>query len=215
MTPCIDNYRDLPLGVYLDILDANSDESRDEVEKQAATLALLSGMTEKAVLDLPIADYTALVRKASFIYHPMPRIPRAARSYKAGAFTLRAQTDLRKITAAQYIDFKTFAPEGDARLVELLSVILIPDGCSYNDGYDIAEVQDAIRENISVEQAVSLAAFFLTRFAALIRSTRTSLSRLEKRERNPERKARVKEQMARLTAETEALLTGLGAGSPA
>lgn len=215
MTPCIDNYRDLPLGVYLDILDVNSDESRDEVEKQAGTLALLAGMTEKQVMDLPIADYAALVRKARFIYSPMDRFPRAARSYKAGDFTLRAQTDLRKITAAQYIDFKTFAPEGDARLVELLSVILIPEGCAYNDGYDIAQVQDAIREHLSVEQAVSLAAFFLTRFAELIRSTRTSLNRMARRERNPERKARLEEQMARLTAETEMLLAGLGAGSPA
>lgn len=215
MTPCIDNWRDLPLGVYLDILDVYADESREDIDKQVSALALLAGMTEKQVLDLPIAEYTALARKADFLARPLERIPRAARTYKAGDFTLRAQTDLRKITAAQYIDFKTFAPEGDARLVELLSVILIPEGCEYNDGYDIAEVQDAIRGHLSVEQAVSLAAFFLTRFAELIRSTRTSLSRLTRKERNPERKARLEEQMARLTAETEALLEGLGAGSPA
>ena len=46
--------------------------------------------------------------------------------------------------------------------MEFLSVILVPKGHRYNDGYDIIEVQRAIREEMSVSDGVSLAGFFLT-----------------------------------------------------
>ena len=208
----IDSFAALPVGVWLDILSVNADPARDEVDKQAGTIALLTGMTEREVLNLPIAEYSALARKADFLGVAPARLPRAARSYKCGDWTLRAQMDLRKITAAQYIDFQTFAPEGDKRLVELLSVALIPDGKEYNDGYDIAEVQAAIREHLSVEQALSLTAFFLTKFAALIKTTRNSLSRMARTERNKERREAIRERMAEMTAAWENLLAA-GAGS--
>ena len=62
----------------------------------------------------------------------------------------------------QYIDFQTYAPDLDKCLVEFLSVILVPKGHRYNEGYDILEVQKAIREEMSVSDGVSLAGFFLT-----------------------------------------------------
>ena len=210
-TQIIDNFAALPVGVWLDILAVNADTSRDDVDKQVGTLALLTGLTEREVLTLPIVEYRDLARKADFLGVAPTRLLRAARSYKAGRFTLRPHVDLRKITAAQYIDFQTFAPEGDKRLVELLSVALIPDGCEYNDGYDIAEVQDAIRADISVEQALSLTAFFLSRFAALIRSTRNSLRRLARTERNRERRGRLVTSLTEMETAMEALLQG-GAG---
>lgn len=206
-TQIIDSFAALPVGVWLQILAVNKDDTRDEVDKQVGTLALLTGRTERELLNIPIAEYSALARKADFLASVPERLPRAARSYKAGAFTLRAQTDLNKITAAQYIDFQTFAPEGEARLVELLSVALVPDGCDYNDGtYDLGAVQDAIREGISVEQALSLTAFFLGKFAALIVSTRRSLTRMARTERNPERRARMRERLADLERAAETLL---------
>lgn len=210
-TPIIDNFAALPVGTWLEILEVNADESRDDVEKQAGTIALLTGLSEREVLNLPITEYSTLARKADFLAHAPARLPRAARSYKAGRFTLKMQADFQKITAAQYIDFQTFAPEGDKRLVELLSVALVPDGCDYNDGYDVAEVQDAIRADISVEQAMSLTAFFLSRFAALIKTTRNSLSRMTKTERNPERREMLRTRMAEMTAAWENLCSA-GAG---
>ena len=208
----IENFAALPVGVWLDILAVNSDEAREDIDKQVGTIALLTGMTEREVLNLPIAEYSALARKADFLGVAPARLPRAARSYKCGDWTLRAQMDLRKITAAQYIDFQTFAPEGDKRLVELLSVVLIPDGKEYNDGYDIAEVQAAIREHLSVEQALSLTAFFLTKFAALIRSTRNSLSQIARTERNKERRGRLMVTLTEMEATLETLFTS-GVGS--
>lgn len=208
-TPMIDTFAALPVGTWLDILAAQ-EANPDPVDRQVATLALLTGLSEKRILALPIAEYSDLARRAEFLATAPVRLPRAAKTYKVGEWTLRVQGDLRKITAAQYIDFQTFAPQGDAALVELLSVVLIPDDApGYNDGYDIAAVQTAIRADLSVDDALALAAFFLSKYAALIRSTETSLKRLTRRERNPQRREAMESRLAILTEAREKLTAGL------
>lgn len=216
----IDTFAALPVGTWLDILAAQ-EANPDPVDRQVATLALLTGLRVKEILALPIAEYSDLARRAEFLATAPVRLPRAAKTYKVGEWTLRVQGDLRKITAAQYIDFQTFAPQGDKALVELLSVVLIPDDApGYNDGYDIAAVQTAIRADLSVDDALALAAFFLSKYAALIRSTETSLKRLTRRERNPQRREALTERLAILTEAREKLTAGLtaslvaGDGSP-
>jgi hypothetical protein len=211
----ITSFATLPVGTWLEILKVNEDPARDDFDKQAGTIALLNGLTERQVLALPVPEYRELARQAEFLGVIPERIPRAASSYKVDGYTLTTALDMRKITAAQYIDFQTFLPEGEKRLVELLSVALVPKGETYNDGsYDIAEVQRAIRNDLTVEQALSLIAFFMNRLAGLIRSTKTSLSRLTRKEKDKEKAAAMKARMDELQRTTENLLRIAGAGSP-
>lgn len=210
MIDCIDNYRDLPLGVYRDIIAAN--DIPDEVDRQVAVIALLTGRSQRDILNLPIADYTALAGKAAFLTSPPDKLPRVADAYRVGGFTLIPSKDLRKVTAAQYIDFQSLATKGDAALPEILSCFLIPEGCKYGDGYDVTEVHAAVLE-MPVSDVLALSAFFLKRYAGLIRATRISLERMRKRERNPKRRAMLEARMRELKAVTASLTDG--AGSPA
>lgn len=189
MIPCIDNYKDLSLGKYEDIIKANSIES--DIDRQVAVLSVLTGLSERELLNLPIAEYSQLAAKTNYLQTPVTKTGRIASKYHAGKFTLVPTGDLRKITTAQYIDFQTLAPEGDAKLVEILSCFLVPEGMKYNDGYDIIEVQNAIREDLSVQDALNLSAFFLNKYAALIKATRHSLERTIKRETNPKRRKKM------------------------
>ena len=207
MIDCIDNYRDLPLGVYRDIIAAN--DIPDEVDRQVAVIALLTGRSQRDILNLPIADYTTLAGKAAFLTSPPDKLPRVVDAYRVGGFTLVPSKDLRKVTAAQYIDFQSLAPKGDAALPEILSCFLIPAGCKYGDGYDVAEVHAAVLE-MSVADVLALSAFFLKRYAGLIRATRISLERMRKRERNPKRRAMLEARMRELTAVTASLTAGVG-----
>ena len=45
MIPCIDNYKDLSLGKYEDIIKANSIES--DIDRQVAVLSILTGLSER------------------------------------------------------------------------------------------------------------------------------------------------------------------------
>lgn len=167
----IDNYRDLSIGMYLDICDIDRREDIEELHKQVQILALLTGMAEEDIYNLPLEDYKVLSAKSNYLRKPYDGEILMAKSYKVGAFTLTPVEDFRKITTAQYIDFQTFSKEGEKRVVELLSTMLVPKGCKYNQGYDVIEVQKAIREEMSVAEALTLFAFFFVQYKQLIRDS--------------------------------------------
>lgn len=189
----IDNYADLPIGLYQDIEAVSKDTDRDELDRQVAIVALLSGIAEKDLLALPIADYSALAAKTAFLAQPCPE-GRTARQYIVGPFTLVPTDDLARINTAQYIDFQQMAGDPEGNFVALLSIFLLPKGKRYNEDYDIAEVQAAIREHLSVQDAITLSAYFFGLWASLTRVTLNSSERLARKIRNPEKRKELTEQ---------------------
>ena len=204
-TECIDNYRDLPVGKYEEIVRL-CDTEMSEVDRKVAIVAILTGKTEDEVLRLPLPTFTQYSAKARFLERECPEnlIPGVARSYPIGGFVLVPVTDIRKITAAQYIDFQTFSKERDTRTVEMLSCFLVPRGCEYNDGYDVLDVHRAIREEMSVAEMLALLAFFFGRFLQSTQTILTSSIRSLKKT-NPEA-------AEELTARYQALADSLTAG---
>lgn len=207
----IDNYADLPVGLYMEIL-ATSRADMEDIDKQVRIISLLSGMPETQVLTLPIPDYKVLAAATEFLTEPCQE-GRVAKSYRLGGMELVPTSDLTKITAAQYIDFQTLSKGGDERTVELCSVFLVPKGHKYADGYDIADVQDAIRRHLSVQDVVTLAAFFLRRYAELIVSSLTSCKRLVRRTRDARKKAELEAKMAEAETALRRLTDSMTAGA--
>lgn len=161
----IDNYNRLTIGQHIEIQEIARNETLEDIDRQVQILSVLTGTSEDELLHLPIHEYKELVVKAEFLnpenlknisVHPV------AKRYLVGGFELVPVRDYRKLETGQYIDFQTYAPDLDKFLVEFLSVILVPKGHRYNEGYDILEVQRAIREEMSVTDGVSIAGFFLT-----------------------------------------------------
>lgn len=210
----ITSYSQLPLGLFLDIRALQEDEALDPIDLRVAVVAALTGKTEREVLDAPIAESSEWFAAASFLEHDADVPKRIADAYHLGEWELIPTTDLRKITTAQYIDFQAFAPGGEKTLPQLLSVFLVPKGRAYNDGYDVAAVQQAIRDQLTVSDVMALQAFFLTKYAGLIRTSRSFLGRILKQERDPRKKARIRTRLATLETLVETLQTA-GAGSPA
>ena len=168
----IDNYRKLPIGKYLDIVRLCETEM-NEVDRRVKIIGILTGLTDDEVLNLPLMEFTECSAKAKFLDKECPEnlIPAVSRSYAIGGFVLLPVTDIRKITTAQYIDFKTFEKDKEHNFVEMLSCFLVPRGKDYNDGYDILDVHNAIKREMSVAEVLSLLAFFFKSWAGLIRST--------------------------------------------
>lgn len=178
----ITSFQDLTLGVMLR-LSAIPDDI-DPLDRQVSILAALSKCTENDILALPLDEYSRRVAASRFLDNDdLPqRLPQ--RSYKVGAFELEPVRDYRKMTTAQFVDFKTFTDSaaGDERAlanlsVELLSCMLVPKGHAYCDGYDPIDVQAAIREHLRADDAVCLSAFFLSRWTRWSRRILTSSRR--------------------------------------
>ena len=209
MLKIIDNYRDLPIGMYQEICAIDRRQDLDDLSKQVLTISLLTYTLEEEILDLPISEYRALAAKATFLEQEYTGKILTAKSYQIGHLTLIPIQDYRKITTAQYIDFQTFAKDPDQNVVEILSTMLIPKGKKYNQGYDIVEVQDAIRDHLSVADALSLLAFFFVRYHRLIVDSLTSCKRAAKRIPDPEKRI----QILKRIKEQEEILLRIGDGS--
>lgn len=178
----ITSYKELPVGKYLE-LESIVLGYPDDVERNTLVLSVLTGKTPKELMNMPLEEYTALNRKAAFLATPPDPRKRVASSYRAGRFDLVPVHDFRKITTAQYVDFQSFLKAGSdsAVDVDVLSCFLVPKGCTYCDGYEPSEVKAAIREGLSVEDALTLHRFFFLASVNSMRRSATSLTARAKR----------------------------------
>lgn len=197
----IDNYNDLTVGKYQEIRVLLNGEVVDEYSTNIQLVSILSDMTEDEVLSLELTQYKALNQKLSFLLQEPPK-RMIANVYKIGGYELETMLAIDKMSVAQYVDYQTFVKDTDKFLVEMLSIFLIPKGHKYNDGYDIIEVQKAIRDNLSIVDAMSLSAFFLLWSQSLMKATLTSLTKkakkMKKKMKNPMEIQKMEEAIANL-----------------
>ena len=202
MIKIIDNYRNLPVGKWLEIMELSKDENVDALEQQVKTIAILTGLTDDEVLDLPIMEYKSLAAKTMFLEKEYDGKLQIAKSYGLNGMELIPVKDLNKITTAQYVDYQTFSKEGDMYLVQTLSTLLVPKGKKYNDGYDMDAVQQAIRDNLSVADVLSLYAFFLTKWVKSIKDSQTFLDKEIRKISNKTMRERLMKQMQEMHSKT-------------
>lgn len=205
----IDNYRKLPIGKYNEIVKLCETEM-DEVDRKVRIVGILTGLTDDEVLALPLTDFTECCAKAKFIDLPCPEtlIPSVSKSYPVGGFNLVPVTDMRKVTTAQYIDFLAFSNDKEHNIVEMLSCFLVPKGMDYNEGYDILDVHNAIKEEMSVAEVLAVLAFFFGSWTRSLHSTLSYSERTARRLKDKEKRKMIMERIAELRS------TISGGGSP-
>ena len=205
----IDNYRKLPIGKYNEIVKLCETEM-DEVDRKVRIVGILTGLTDDEVLALPLTDFTECCAKAKFIDLPCPEtlIPSVSKSYPVGGFNLVPVTDMRKVTTAQYIDFLSFSKDKEHNIVEMLSCFLVPKGMDYNEGYDILDVHNAIKEEMSVAEVLAVLAFFFGSWTRSLHSTLSYSERMARRVKDKEKRQMMMERIAELRS------TISGGGSP-
>ena len=136
-----------------DILDAEGD---DDITKNVRLVALMLDKDESEVWDMELSKVGEYIDKLRFLNKfDIPDHPRM--KINIPGYELEVMKDVTKINVAQYVDYQSFAQlplrEG---IDKILSIFLIPKGCSYNTGYDIVDLQKSIRENLSFRIGESL-----------------------------------------------------------
>lgn len=169
----IDSYETLPLGIYEKCLDCQGDENEVTLE----VLSLLSGHTVDELMTMPIDGYFAIKAQGAFLLY-QPTAGKVQERYKCGEFTLRPIKGVKDITTAQFIDFQEWSKQPGRNTAEKLACFLTPEGRDYGEGYDQEDVINAVREHLSVADAITLDAFF---FYASLKSMHASLASLERR----------------------------------
>lgn len=191
----IDNWSKLTVGKYQEV-KAITTSGRDVTEVNTELLSVLTDIDVDDLLDMPLIRYNNLLQCTGFLYDDMPK-RMVATKYVLGGITFDVMLNIEKMTAAQFIDYQTYVKDIENNLVPLLSIFLIPKGCKYNNGYDMIEIQNIIKDNLCIVDASALAAFFLEWYNGLLTATVRSLTKrmkkMMKKETNQETIEKMKE----------------------
>lgn len=148
----------ISVGEFLDLRTIIADEGRSAEDRQIAIAALLQGVSEDELLTMPLDEAREAFALANSLDTP-PKRSRIRRLYQVGAWTLRA-TESKDMTVAQWVDFQTFGRDMEKNIVEVLSVALVPNGKTYNEGYDIEALKRDIRNKMMIPDALAVCFFF-------------------------------------------------------
>lgn len=148
----------ISVGEFVEIRTILADESRNAEDKQIAIAALLQGISEDELLNMPLDEARKAFALANSLDSP-PKRSRIRQLYRVGAWTLRA-TEAKDMTVAQWVDFQTFGRDMEKNIVEILSVALVPDKKTYNTGYDIEALKRDIRNKMMLPDALAVCFFF-------------------------------------------------------
>lgn len=95
--------------------------------------------------------------------------------------------NLTQMTTAQFVDYQNYAKENPVDISKCLSVFIIPKGHTYNDGYDLKQVQDDIKD-LDMVTINTLAFFFKKLFVLLLEITLLCLTQDTKKMNIPTEK---------------------------
>lgn len=156
----IDSYRKLSIAKY-DEIKKIMEKDIEDIDKQVELIACLADMDIDKVYNLPLTKYEDMVEKTSFLYElPKPKST-LPKKLVIGEDKYYIFKNVEKMTTGQYIDLQNYL-KNDMGVAYILTTIIIPEGCRYNENYNIDDLEKNIYQYMNVEDAISIA-FFLHR----------------------------------------------------
>lgn len=188
-------YKDINIKKYLELKKV-LDDTDDLYRVQSQLIAIVNDMTEEEVLNLPLTEYTKKVHTIDFLTE-VPKISnRTPKKLNLNGRKYEVITDVRKLSAGQYIDFQTLmqSENVDDYLPNLLACFIMPENENYGD-YDVMAVADEIAEYLDIETAFSLMRFFQSASSLLISNTLSYLVKRMKKLLRETKDAQTKEKI--------------------
>lgn len=134
----------------------------DEDDRTIAIAELLLG---DDVTTLPLSEFLEKIKQLDFLKEPIPEnVPPKKLEIQGKKYYLDCL--LGRVMTAQYVDYVNFSKTND--ISKMLAVFVIPENHKYNDGYDMEEVFEDIKE-IPIPVVNNLAFFFKRQFNAYMK----------------------------------------------
>ena len=204
------DWENITIEKYYNIKDILDDETDDDITKNVKLVAVITGKDEDEVWNMDMAEAGEYISQLQFLNKfELPKNPNM--KIKLPNYDLVVIKDLSKINVAQYVDFQNFVKlplrEG---MEKILSIFLIPEGCKYNDGYDIIDVQKEIRENISFRVAEGLLSFFIEKYGELLIHSLVYCRHQVKKTKDPEMMEKFKKTEKEIQQKLDSLIRLIG-----
>ena len=195
-------YKDINIRKFIELKEI-VDRETEELALQTNLIACLNDMTEDEVLNLPLSEYQEKVKDIAFLTEKPEMSPKCPKKININGKKFNVITDPRRMTAGQYIDFQTFInmKDPDKYLHNILACFVEPEGKKYGE-YDVLEVADLIADNVNVEEGLGITNFFHLQSRTFIKNildySVRKLKKMERKEKNPEVKEKLKEAIVKM-----------------
>jgi hypothetical protein len=156
------DFNRLTIKEYVSTLSQMPYES--ELEYSQRRVAVVLGVPVQTIKDLPYSIFTDYANELKKIEDNLEGYKLKSK-LKIGKTWYKVETDIMKITAAQFIDASAFSKEAQKDLHKFLAVFLRPitwrfgKALSY-DGKMHQEISDEVFENMTMKDAQPLLVFF-------------------------------------------------------
>ena len=208
-------YYDLTIDKYLQIKEV-LENATDDLSTQVSLLAVLNECTEDDLLDMPIEEYKRKVADLLFLSEPIEPRPNCPKTITIDKEVFESVRDVKRFTAGQYIDYQNLIKSDDfySVLPNILACFFIPKGKDYGKGYDIMEVAEKIKHNVSIGFALDVCFFFQMQSIRSINSMLDSLVLMTKvqifKARNKETRMKLKTALTKIRDLKDSFNDGLG-----
>lgn len=105
-----------------------------------------------------------------FLMTTIPTNEKLKETYTINQREYNSNINLTQMTTAQFVDYQNYTKENPVDISKCLSVFVIPKGHTYNDGYDLKQVQDDIKD-LDMVTINTLAFFFKKLYLLLLETT--------------------------------------------
>lgn len=160
------NWNSLTIGQYEKVLKIERNKYLDFEYMLRVYAAIYNEDIEKLFdmdVDILNKDYISKIR---FIFMPYDKTE-VKSYYILKGVKYNVILNGNKMIAGQFIDYQNISKDKPDDFISLLSILMVPDGFTYNEGYDIEELKNIIRDNLLAKDAIALSTFFLTSFQEL------------------------------------------------
>lgn len=162
------------------------DSSDEKLDKDIQVISVIEEIPESEIWDMSIPELQKRINKLKFLdKFELKKINPKKIVIEDETYCI--QYDEKKMTVSQYVDWQTFVKMDFRQAIDkMLSVFVIPEGKTYNNGYDIVEVQSKFRRSMSFVEAQSCLNFIVVKYVESLKRSLKYLARIAKREKNKE-----------------------------
>lgn len=157
-------WSDITIAEYERIVDIIK-STDDEIERLTGVISVLSGVDEDEIADMPIAEIARIGQKLDFLNSFTFNKNATYKTLVIDGETLVLA--VKDMSVAQYVDFQASWSAETKDLARIISICYVPKAKTYNKDYDIEELIEKIRNNVSIDKANSIGFFLLKKLNGL------------------------------------------------
>ena len=152
------------------------------------TLNIIDVLYNVDSADMPAMEVmNKYAHSLDFLMTTIPTNEKLKETYTINQREYNSNINLTQMTTAQFVDYQNYSKENPVDISKCLSVFVIPKGHTYNDGYDLKQVQEDIKD-LDMVTINTLAFFFKKSFVLLLEITLLCLTQDTKKMNIPTQK---------------------------